>query len=135
MLSVAGLPASEVMFGTALSSAVSTLIVGLFANLPFALAPGLGLSAYFSYGLVIASGRTYQQVLVYCCIAGGVLLLLSVLRISERVIQILPDCIKFATLIGLGLLLAFIGLTEMKLIVAHPDTLVALGDLTNWHTW
>ena len=124
-----GISRRDVIVGTAVSSAVATFICGFFGNLPFGLAPGLGLSAYFSYGVVKGAGLSWQATLATCLIAGITMLFLAVSRLSDFIMRCIPTTIKLATVSGMGLLLTFISMQTMGLVVKDDESLVKLGSL------
>ncbi len=134
ILSDAGMPAAGVVVATALASAVATLAMGLLANYPFALAPGMGLNAYFAYAVVGGMGLSWQEALAAVFVAGILFLLLSFGGARRALLEAIPPGLKLATSSGIGLFLAFIGLEKSGLVVDHPATLVALGDLGNADT-
>lgn len=129
ILSLAGLPRADVVVATAIASAAATLIMGLWANLPFALAPGMGLNAYFTFGVVGAMGVEWQIALAAVFIEGILFLILAVTGARGAIVRAIPTQIKVATMAGIGLFLSMIGLQSAGLVVDHPDTLVGLGDL------
>ena len=130
------IPTDDVVFGTAVGSIIGSLVCGLLANLPFTMAPGLGLSAYFSYGLVQGEGLPWQGALTCCTIAGTVMLVLAVTNLSNFIMTIIPNTIKVATVVGMGLLLTMIGMQKISLVVASNDeSLVKLGSLENVDLW
>ncbi len=119
----------ELLFATCASAAIATLLMGLLANYPFALAPGMGLNAFFTYTIVIGMGIPWELALG-CVLASGLLfLLLTVLRVREAIITAVPQSLKRATTVGIGLFIAFIGLKNAGFIVDNPATLVDLGDV------
>lgn len=129
VLSHAGLPASDVLFATAIGSAVGTLAMGLYANYPIALAPGMGLNAYFTYGVVLGMGVDWRTALTAVFVEGLIFLALSFGGIRTLILNAIPHSIKLATAAGIGLFLAFIGLRNAGLVVDNPATLVGLGEL------
>ena len=133
ILSQAGLPAADVTIATALASAVATLVMGLYANYPFALAPGMGLNAYFTYGVVLGMGVPWQVALAAVFVEGVLFLALAVGGIRTAVVNPLP--LKVATMGGIGLFLALIGFQHAGLSVDSPATLVTLGDLHRPAVW
>lgn len=130
MLSQAGLPREDVVFATAVASAVATLVMGLWANYPFALAPGMGLNAYFTFGVVGAMGVEWQVALAAVFVEGVLFLLLAATGIRGALLSAIPAPIKIATMSGIGLFLAMIGLQNAGVVRDDPGTLVALGDLS-----
>jgi AGZA family xanthine/uracil permease-like MFS transporter len=129
VLSATGMPAGDVAVATALASAAATLVMGLWANYPFALAPGMGLNAYFTYGIVQGLGVSWQVALAGVFVEGALFLVLSVTGVRAAVMRAIPASIKIATMCGIGLLLAMIGFRSAGLIVDHPATLISLGDV------
>ncbi len=129
ILSEAGMPAGDVAIATALASAVATLVMGLYANYPFALAPGMGLNAYFTYSVVQGMGVSYETALAAVFVEGIVFLLLAVGGIRSAVLNAIPMALKAAITAGIGLFLTIIGFQNAGIVVADPATLVALGDL------
>ena len=118
-----------VFVATCLASAVGTLIMGLYANYPIALAPGMGLNAFFTYTVVLTLGYTWQTALGAVFISGVLFVILSLLKVREYVINAIPRTLKLAISAGIGLFLAIIALQNAGIVVAHPATLVTLGDL------
>jgi AGZA family xanthine/uracil permease-like MFS transporter len=131
ILSEAGMPVDGVVFATCLSSAVATLVMGLYANYPIALAPGMSLNAYFTYSVCLAMHIPWQTALAVVFFSGVLFLILTVTRVREQIVDGIPDCLKHSTAAGIGLFIAFIGLRSAKLIVANPATFVALGNFSN----
>jgi len=129
ILSQAGVPKEGAIFATCVASAVATLIMGLYAKYPFALAPGMGLNAYFTYGVVQGMGYTWQTALGAVFIEGIIFILLTLVGIREKVMEAIPDAIKRATPVGIGLFIAFIGMRNAGFVKASSATLVSLGDL------
>jgi AGZA family xanthine/uracil permease-like MFS transporter len=127
ILAEAGMPVEGVLFATCVSAAVATLIMGLWANYPIALAPGMSLNAYFTYSIVIGRGIPWQTALGVVFLSGFLFLLLTLTSVREQIVNGIPDCLKHGTAAGIGLFIAFIGLRNAKIIVAHPATFVGLG--------
>jgi AGZA family xanthine/uracil permease-like MFS transporter len=127
ILSQAGMPLEGVLFATCISSALATLIMGLWANYPIALAPGMSLNAYFTYSIVIGRGIAWQTALGAVLLSGCVFLALTLTRVREQIVNGIPDCLKHGTAAGIGLFIAFIGLRNAGIIVANKATLVGLG--------
>jgi adenine/guanine/hypoxanthine permease len=119
----------ELVIATALSSALATAMMGLYAKLPFALAPGMGLNAYFTYAVVLGIGVDWRTALGAVLLEGLIFIGLTVTKLRSQLIAIIPDCIKRATTVGIGLFIAYIALQSAGLIVTHPTTVTALGDL------
>ncbi|MBV9557952.1 MAG: NCS2 family permease, partial [Pseudolabrys sp.] len=112
-----------------IAAAVSTLVMGLYANYPIALAPGMGLNAFFAFTVVLTYKYTWQQGLAAVFCSGVIFFLISIFRIRQYVIDAIPQNLKLAVSAGVGLFLGIIALEEAKVIVAHPATLVTLGNL------
>jgi AGZA family xanthine/uracil permease-like MFS transporter len=123
ILAEAGMDFGAVFVATCLAAAVGTLIMGLWANYPIALAPGMGLNAYFTYEVVLGLGHAWTVAL------GAVFVALSVLPVREWIINSIPRTLKLAISAGIGLFLAVIALRNAEVIVAHPTTLIGLGEL------
>jgi len=110
---------------------VGTLIMGLWANWPVALAPGMGLTAFFTFGVIFGMGYTYQQALAAVFVAGVVFIALSVTPARKYIINSIPRSMKLGVGAGIGLFLAIIGLKNAGVVVDHPATLVGLGDVAS----
>lgn len=124
ILSAAGMDPNAVMIATALASFVGTLLMALLANYPFALAPGMGLNAYFAYTVVIGMGYTWQVALFAVFVEGILFIILSLTNVREAIFNAIPMTLKSAVSVGIGLFIAFIGLQDAKLIVPSDSTLV-----------
>jgi AGZA family xanthine/uracil permease-like MFS transporter len=131
ILGKAGMDPGAVFVATCIAAAVSTLVMALYANYPIALAPGMGLNAFFAFTVVLTYKYTWQQALAAVFCSGVLFFLISVFRIRQYVIDAIPHNLKLAVSAGVGLFLGIIALEEAKVIVAHPATLVTLGDLKN----
>ena len=131
ILSQAGLPAEDVAVATALASAIATLVMGLAANYPFALAPGMGLNAYFTFGVVGAMGVPWPTALAAVLVEGVLFLLLAATGARTALLRAIPTSIKIATMSGIGLFLAIIGFQGAGLVVDHPATLLTLGEVSS----
>jgi len=129
ILGNAGMDKGAVFVATCIAAAVSTLVMALYANYPIALAPGMGLNAFFAFTVVLTYKYTWQQALAAVFCSGVLFFLISIFRIREYVINAIPRNLKLAISAGVGLFLAIIALEEAKIVVAHPATLVTLGDL------
>lgn len=129
ILSASGMPKDAVFVATCLAAAIGSAIMGLYANYPIALAPGMGLNAYFAFAVVGGMGFTWQQALGAVFISGILFIIVSLFRIREAIVNSIPRSLKFAISAGIGLFLAIIGLKNAGLITAHPATLVSLGNL------
>src|SRR5262245_61021514 len=129
ILSEAGVPFSGAMFATCLSAAVGSLMMGLLANYPFALAPGMGLNAYFTYTVVLGLHHDWHTALGAVFISGVVFLILTLARIRALIVDAIPLTMKTAVAAGIGLFIAFIGLKNAGVIAASPATFVTLGHI------
>jgi adenine/guanine/hypoxanthine permease len=130
ILSEAGMPIDGVLFATCISAALSTLVMGVWANYPIALAPGMSLNAYFTYSIVIGRGMPWQTVLGVVFLSGIVFLVLTLTNVREQIVNGIPDCLKHGTAAGIGLFIAFIGFRNAGIIVANRVTLVSLGKIS-----
>jgi len=129
-LSIAGMDAGGVFTATAVSAAVATLVMGLWAKLPFALAPGMGLNAFFAFGVVLGMGYSWQMALTAVFIEGIIFIILTFFNIREAIINSIPANVKKAVSVGIGLFIAFIGLQGAGIIVNDDATLLTLGSIT-----
>jgi adenine/guanine/hypoxanthine permease len=129
LLSDAGVSHDDAVVATALSAAVACFVVGLFGNLPFGCAPGLGLSSYLSYSLVQAGLATLEEALTACFASGVVLLVVALTGMTTLLMKVVPECVKYGIVVGMGLLIAMIGMVSVNLIVPDEDTIVGLGDV------
>jgi adenine/guanine/hypoxanthine permease len=130
ILGAAGMDKGAVFVATCIAAAVSSLVMALYANYPIALAPGMGLNAFFAFTVVLGYKYTWQQALAAVFLSGVLFLLISTFRIREFIINAIPRNLKFAISAGVGLFLGIIALEQAKIVVAHPVTLVTLGPLT-----
>jgi AGZA family xanthine/uracil permease-like MFS transporter len=130
ILGKTGMDPGAVFVATCIAAAVSTFVMAFYANYPIALAPGMGINAFFAFTVVLTYKYTWQQGLAAVFCSGVLFFLTSVFRIRQYVIDAIPQNLKLAVSAGVGLFLAIIALEESKVIVAHPETLVTLGDLT-----
>jgi AGZA family xanthine/uracil permease-like MFS transporter len=132
ILAKAGMDKNAVFVATCIAAAIASLIMGLYANYPIALAPGMGLNAFFAFTVVIGYKYSWQQALAAVFISGVLAILISLFKIREWVIDAIPRNLKLAIGAGVGLFLGIIALENAKIVVAHPATLVTLGDLKQW---
>ncbi|HLH97482.1 MAG TPA: NCS2 family permease [Xanthobacteraceae bacterium] len=132
ILGNAGMDKGAVFVATCIAAAASTLVMAFYANYPIALAPGMGLNAFFAFTVVLTYKYTWQQALAGVFCSGVIFLLISIFRIREYVINAIPRNLKLAISAGVGLFLGIIALEDAKIVVASPATLVTLGDLTKW---
>lgn len=131
ILAEAGMPPEGVVFATCLSAAVATLVMGLYANYPIALAPGMSLNAYFTYSVCLGMHVPWRTALAVVFFSGVLFLILTVTRIREQIVNGIPECLKHSTAAGIGMFIAFVGLRNAKLVVAHSGTFVGLGSFAN----
>ncbi|WP_121609736.1 NCS2 family permease [Mesobacillus foraminis] len=129
ILADAGVPFEQVFTATIIAAVIGTLWMGLFANYPIAIAPGMGLNAYFAYTVVGTQGISYQTAFAAVFIAGLIFVALSLTSFREKLIEAIPETLKHGITAGIGLFIAFIGLRLTGIITAHPTNLVGLGDL------
>ena len=131
ILSKAGMPVEGVVFATCFASAAATLVMGLYANYPIALAPGMSLNAYFTYSVCLGMHIPWQTALGVIFFSGVCFLILTVTRVREQIVNGIPECLKHSTAGGIGMFIAFVGLRNANLVVANPVTFVSLGSLAN----
>ena len=124
ILSATGMDANAILIATSLSAFIGTALMALLANYPFALAPGLGLNAYFAYTVVLKMGYTWQLALMAVFAEGIIFILLSLTNIREALFNAIPTTLKSAVSVGIGLFIAFVGLQNAKLIVNSDSTLL-----------
>ncbi|MGV4461403.1 NCS2 family permease [Ornithobacterium rhinotracheale] len=127
VLSETGMDKGALISVTCIAAVIGTLVVGFWANVPFAMAPGMGLNAMFTYTLVLTQGATWQQALGVVFLSGVVFIIISVLGLRHKIIDAIPEPLRIAIGSGIGLFIAFIGFKNMGLIVANPATLIGLG--------
>ena len=131
ILSACGMDKDAVFTATALSAVVATLVMALVAKLPFALAPGMGLNAFFAFTVVLGMGYSWEFALTAVFLEGIIFLILTAFNVRELIVDSIPLNLKHAVSVGIGLFIAFIGLKGTGLIVDNPATLVSLGDMKN----
>lgn len=131
ILGDAGMDPHAVFMATAISAGFASIVMGLVANYPVALAPGMGVNALFSYTVVIGMGHTWQTALAAVFVSGVIFLIVSVTGIRKMIINAIPVQLKLAIGAGIGFFIAFVGLKNAGIIVANPATFVGLGDLTS----
>ena len=130
MLAEAGMDQGAAFVATCIAAAIGCFIMGLWANYPLALAPGMGLNAFFTYGVVLGMGYSWQAALGAVFMSGCIFLFLSLFKVREWIIDAIPLVLKRAIATGIGAFLALIALKNAGIIVASPATLVQLGDIT-----
>jgi len=131
ILAQAGMPPEGVVFATCVSAAVATLVMGLYANYPIALAPGMSLNAYFTYSVCIGMHIPWRTALGVVFFSGVLFVLLTITRVREQIVDGIPDCLKHSTAAGIGLFIAFVGMRNAKLVVANPATFVSIGNFSD----
>ncbi|MCI1958505.1 MAG: NCS2 family permease [Clostridia bacterium] len=129
ILSATGMDTGALLTATAIASAIGTFAMAAFANYPFALAPGMGLNAYFTYTVVLKYGYSWQTALSAVFIEGIIFILLSAVNVREAIFNCIPKNLKTATSVGIGLFIAFIGMQNAGIIVDDGATLVGLGSV------
>lgn len=131
ILADAGIPKEAALAATIYASVFCTILMALWANYPVAVAPGMGLNAFFAYTVVLGQGLSWQTALGAVFISGVVFLILTVTGIRQKIVDGVPDVLKSAIAVGIGLFIAFIGLKNAELVVANEATFVSLGDITS----
>lgn len=129
ILAAAGMPRDAVFVATCVAAAIGSAVMGLYANYPIALAPGMGLNAYFAYSVVLGMGFSWQAALGAVFVSGCLFIAVSLFRVREWIVDAIPHSLKLAISAGIGLFLAVIGFKNAGLIAANPATLIGLGDL------
>jgi len=132
ILSEAGMDFGAVFVATCLAAAIGSLMMGLLANYPIALAPGMGQNAFFTYAIVLGSGHSWEVALGAVFLSGILFLILTILPVREWLINSIPRNLKLGMSAGIGLFLAFIALKNAGVVVDNPATLVSFGDLTSF---
>lgn len=134
LLSEAGMDQGAVFTATALSAAVGCLLMALVANFPVAIAPSMGLNAFFAFSVVIGMGVPWQTAMVGVLLSGIIFVILTLFKIREVILNAIPHELKMASASGIGLFIAFVGLQNAGLVVADEDTLITLGNVTDPNT-
>jgi AGZA family xanthine/uracil permease-like MFS transporter len=132
ILKAAGMPFGAVFAATCVAAAIGCFLMAFLANYPIALAPGMGLNAYFAFGVVGGMGHSWQVALGCVFISGVIFFIISVLPIREWIVNAIPMSLKMAIAAGIGLFLALIALKNAGIVIAHPATLVTHGKLTSF---
>lgn len=127
MLAITGMDFNAVFMATCISAAIGTLIMGFYANIPFAQAPGMGLNAFFTFGVVLHLGYTWEQALAIVFISGLLFILFTVTGLRTAIIEAIPNSLKNAIGGGIGLFIALIGFKNAGIVIADEATLVAMG--------
>ena len=133
ILGDAGVPKDAVFVATCLAAALGTIIMGLYANYPIGMAPGMGLNAYFAYAVVLGMGVPWQTALGAVFISGCMFILITLFKVREYIVNGIPHSLRVAITVGLGLFLALIAMKSAGLVVANKDTLVRVGDMHDPH--
>jgi AGZA family xanthine/uracil permease-like MFS transporter len=131
ILSATGMDQAALFTTTALASIVATLLMAFWAKLPFALAPGMGLNAFFAFTVVLTMGYSWQFALTAVLIEGVIFILLTIFNVREAIVNAIPKSVRLAISAGIGLFIAFIGLQNAGIVVKHEATLISLGNITS----
>ena len=131
ILSQSGMDSGAVFTATALTAIIGSLLMGLLANYPIAIAPSMGLNSFFTFSVCIGMGIEWQVALTGVFVAGIIFMILSLMKIREKIIDIIPVDLKYAIAAGIGFFITFIGLKNGGIITGNPDTFVSIGDLTS----
>lgn len=129
IISQTGMSFNGVLFATILVSAFSSIAMGLYANLPFALAPGMGINAFFTYSLVLGMGIPWETALGAVFLSGVLFIILSIFKVRVTIVKAVPASLRYAVAAGIGLFLTFIGFQQVGFIVKNPATLVSFGGI------
>ncbi|NRR30331.1 NCS2 family permease [Oxalobacteraceae bacterium] len=129
ILGDAGLPKDAVFVATCLAAALGTAIMGLYANYPIGMAPGMGLNAYFAYAVVLGMGVPWQAALGAVFVSGCLFIIVSLIGLREMIVNGIPHSLRTAITVGIGMFLALIAMKSAGIVVANPDTMVKVGDL------
>ena len=132
IMSKTGMPFDGLFLATCLGAAIATILMGMYANWPVGLAPGMGLNAFFTFSVVGSMGYSWQVALGAVFLSGIIFVLMSVTRLREWMLDSIPMSLRLAMTAGVGLFLGFIGLRFTGIVVANPDNVVALADLTHF---
>lgn len=135
VLADAGMDRQALFTTTALATIIATLLMGFYAKLPIAQAPGMGLNSFFAYSVVLTMGYTWQFALTAVFIEGIIFLLLTFFNVRELIVRSIPKVLKEAIPAGIGLFITLIGLKSAGVVVADPNTLVRLGDFSQHSVW
>lgn len=130
VLAAAGMDKGALFTSTVISTVLATLLMAIYAKLPFSLAPGVGLNAFFAYTVCLNMGYTWQFALTAVLLEGLIFIILTITNVREQIVNALPMSLKYAISAGIGLFIAFIGMQNSQIIVNNDATLVSLGDIT-----
>ena len=131
MLGATGMPVQSVFLATAIASGIASILMGVLANYPVSLAPGMGVNAFFTYTVCMQFGYSWQAALAAVFVSGIIFIVISVTGLRKMIINAIPQQLKLAIGAGIGFFIAFIGLKNAGIIVANESTFVALGKLTD----
>ncbi|WP_035290740.1 NCS2 family permease [Clostridium sp. KNHs214] len=131
ILSATGMPMGALVTATCLAAGVTTILMGLYANLPFALASGMGLNAFFAYTVCGNMGVDWTVALTAVFLEGIIFIILSLTKVREAVVNAIPNTLKIAVTGGIGLFIAFIGFANAGMVVKNPNTFVSIGNFTS----
>ncbi len=131
VLSSTGMDFNGAFLATGLTIIIATTIMGVFANYPIVIGPGLGLNAYLAYSVVSGAGHSWQTALGAVCLSGLLFFVISLTPLRSTLLEAIPDSLKHAITAGIGLFVCFIGLQSAKIVVGSPATLVTLGKLSD----
>lgn len=129
MISQTGMDFGSAMMATCISAAIATIMMGLYVNYPIALAAGMGENAFFTYTVCLTMGISWQVALGCVFIEGLIFLLLTLLKARQAILDAIPQSLRYGIACGIGLLITFVGLKDAGIVISHPATLVALGDV------
>ena len=135
VLSATGMNREALFTATALASIIATLVMAFLANLPFALAPGMGLNAFFAFTVVLSMGYSWQTALTAVFVEGIIFIVLTLLNIRELIVNSIPLPIKHAISVGIGLFIALIGFKNAGIVVSNESSLIGLGDFSDHAIW
>lgn len=135
ILGATGMDRAALFTATALSSVIATLFMAFFSSLPIAQAPGMGLNSFFAFSVVIGLGYSWQMALTAVFIEGIIFVLLTLFNVRELIVRSIPNTIKNAIPVGIGLFITFVGLQNGGLIVRDENTMLALGSMADKHVW
>jgi len=135
ILSAAGMDKAALFTATALASVLGTLLMAFIPNLPIAQAPGMGLNSFFAFSVVLGLGYSWQMALTAVFIEGVIFVLLTLFNVRELIVRSIPNTIKHAIPVGIGLFISLLGLQNAGLIVKDENTMLTLGSMSNPHVW
>jgi AGZA family xanthine/uracil permease-like MFS transporter len=133
ILANAGMDFGAITFATCISSAIATLIMGLYAKLPIAQAPGMGENIFFTYTVVIGMGLAWTDALGAVFVAGVIFLILSILKVREKILNSIPISLRYAIAVGIGLFISFIGMINSGIIIKSVSGVLQIGDVHSYH--